>query len=168
MTANLIFFPIVPERKPRTECGCQPVAFISSFVVAPPGRFSRSSTASVLLPWRAPAAFSGTLARLAPLAPFFTGAVFLPDLPLDGATRGFRGATLAFVVGFGSCTAPLAAWVVCSSVVSVVIVVSPLRLITAVTTWIAPVRRRKQVNSVVNRERRWKGDGLQMTAADLR
>ena len=44
----------------------------------------------------------GTLARLAPFAAFLTGLAFLADLPLDGATWGFRGATLAFVVAFGS------------------------------------------------------------------
>jgi hypothetical protein len=27
---------------------------------------------------------------------------FFPDLPLVGATRGFRGATVAFLVAFGS------------------------------------------------------------------
>src|SRR5436305_703966 len=33
---------MVPDRNPRTECGCQPVAFMSSFELAPPGRFIRS------------------------------------------------------------------------------------------------------------------------------
>ena len=37
-----IFFPMVPLKKPRTELGCQPVAFTSSFKLTPLGRFSRS------------------------------------------------------------------------------------------------------------------------------
>src|SRR5260370_32841415 len=97
-----IFLPTAPDKKPRTECGCQPVAFISSFRVAPPACFSSSRTFSVLLPSRAPVAFLGTVARLAPFAPFFTAPAFLADLPLDGATRGFRGAAVAFVVAFSS------------------------------------------------------------------
>jgi hypothetical protein len=42
LTVNPSFFPAVPGRKPRTECGCQPVNSISSCAVAPPGRFSRA------------------------------------------------------------------------------------------------------------------------------
>ena len=48
-----IFFPSMPLKKPRTECACQPVAFMSSFNVTPPGRFSRSRILAVLLPGRA-------------------------------------------------------------------------------------------------------------------
>jgi hypothetical protein len=93
------FLPIVPERNPRTLWGCQSVAFMISFKLAPPARFSRSRTFSVLLPWRAPVAF-GPAWRF--LAPFFAGVACFPDFAFDGATRGFRGATLAFVVAFGS------------------------------------------------------------------
>ena len=100
VTVNPIFFPMVPERKPRTLCGCHPVTFIKSFRVTPSGRFNRSSTFSVLLPSRAPADFG--LAALAVLAAFFAGLAFLPDFALDGVTRGRFGAAVAFVVGFGS------------------------------------------------------------------
>ena len=48
-----IFLPTVPERNPRSECGYQPVAFISSLAVTPPGRFSSSRILAVLLPSRA-------------------------------------------------------------------------------------------------------------------
>jgi hypothetical protein len=91
-----------------------------------------------------------------------------PDFAFDGATRGFRGATLAFVVAFGSWAAPEAARVLCSSVVSVVIVFSPLRLITAVSTSITLVRNRsKRIVRLIG-----KGDGMamvrQMSAGDPR
>src|SRR5258708_11014548 len=135
-----------------------------SFKLAPPACFSSSRTFSVLLPSRAPVGFFAVLAPLAALAPFFAGVVFLADLALDGVTWGFRGAPLAFVVAFGSGAVSAPAWVVCSSVVSVVIVVSPLRLITAVTTSITLVRRRSKriVRSI------GKGDGLAITAVPAR
>src|SRR5438093_116790 len=44
LTVSPIFLLTAPERNPRTECGCQPVAFISSFKLAPPDRFSSSKT----------------------------------------------------------------------------------------------------------------------------
>src|SRR5947209_2757763 len=65
--------------KPRTLWACQSVAFVMSFRLAPPARFSRSSTFSVLLPSRAPAGLLGTLARLAPLTPCLAGAVAWVD-----------------------------------------------------------------------------------------
>jgi hypothetical protein len=96
---------------------------------------------------------------LAALAPFFAGVVFFPDLAFEGATWGFRGATLAFVLAFGS-LAGAVAWAVCSSVVSVVMVVSPLRLITAVSTSITLVRRRsKRILLLIG-----KGDGRAMAS----
>jgi hypothetical protein len=49
-TGGAIFLPIAPLKKPRTEFGCQPVSFASSFKVTPPGRFSRSMIFSFLLP----------------------------------------------------------------------------------------------------------------------
>src|SRR4051794_13595139 len=67
-----------------------------SLSVAPPGRFSSSSTWAVLLPWRA-AGFSGWAAFLAPLGAFLAGLAFFPDFVLAGATWGFGGATVAFV-----------------------------------------------------------------------
>jgi hypothetical protein len=82
-TVSPIFLPIVPERNPRTECGCQPVAFISSLAVTPPARLSSSSTVAVLLPSRAAAFF-------APLGAFLAGLAFLADLPFFGATWALR------------------------------------------------------------------------------
>lgn len=43
----------MPDKNPRSECGCQFVALSSSFAVAPPGRFNRSRIVVVLLPSRA-------------------------------------------------------------------------------------------------------------------
>src|SRR5258706_16160720 len=51
-TLNFSFLVITPLKKPRTECGCQPVALISSLSVAPPGRFSSPRIFSVLVPPR--------------------------------------------------------------------------------------------------------------------
>jgi hypothetical protein len=42
----LSFFLTTPDRKPRTECGCQPVVSVISEIVVPFGRWSRASTAS--------------------------------------------------------------------------------------------------------------------------
>src|SRR6185503_17478747 len=86
---------------PRTLWACQPVAFIISFSVAPSARFSRSRAFSVLVPWRAPSAFI-LVAFLGALVRFFEELAFLPDLPLTGATCGFRGVLLAFFVASGS------------------------------------------------------------------
>src|SRR5258706_715173 len=52
-TLNFSFLVITPPKKPRTECGCQPVALISSLSAAPPGRFSKARIFSVLVPPRA-------------------------------------------------------------------------------------------------------------------
>src|SRR5712692_6097188 len=95
MTFRPIFLPTAPERKPRTECGIQPVAFISSFSVAPSGRFSRSRTLADLLPSRAAPAF------LRPLGAFVLGLGFLADLPLDGATCARRAPPVPFLARFG-------------------------------------------------------------------
>src|SRR5271163_974239 len=65
---------MVPDRNPRTEWGCQPVAFISSLAVTPSARLSSSNTLLVLLPSRAPVAF------FAPLGAFLAGVAFLADL----------------------------------------------------------------------------------------
>ena len=97
-----IFFPIVPDRNPRTECGCQPVAFISSFKVAPPDRFSKSRTLAALLPWRAPSADFANFALFGFLVPFWAEVGIFPDLALPGATRGFRGAALGVLVASGA------------------------------------------------------------------
>jgi hypothetical protein len=153
-----IFFPRVPEIKPRTLWACQSVAFMMSFKLAPPARFSRSSTFSVLLPWRAPGSVFTGWAALAPLARFFAGVVLFPDLRFEGATCGFCARVLAFLVasGFSAvCVAGADSWF---SVVSVVIVNSPSAVI-AVVTWIALVRRRsKRILRKIQ-----KSDGLAMT-----
>jgi hypothetical protein len=49
------------------------------------------------------------------------GGLFFPDLPLAGATRGFRGATLAFLVAFGSRAVAVAGVVACSSIFVVMV-----------------------------------------------
>src|SRR6185437_1428865 len=38
-----------PDRNPRTECGCQPVAFCIAAMVAPSGRFSSASMVAFLV-----------------------------------------------------------------------------------------------------------------------
>src|ERR1035441_5047072 len=103
LTVSPIFLPRVPDRNPRTEWACQPVAFTSSFPVAPPERFSRARTLAVLLPWRAPGAFFlGDLADMAPVLAFFAGVTCLPDLALDGATCALCAATCGFLAGVGA------------------------------------------------------------------
>jgi len=94
-TVSPSFLPTVPDRKPRIECACQPVAFIRSFSVAPSERFSKSRILAVLLPSRAARAFP------APLGAFLAGLAFLADLLLAGDTGARRGATGAFLFGFG-------------------------------------------------------------------
>jgi hypothetical protein len=77
-----IFFVNAPERKPLTECFCQPVSAMISASVAPFFRRRSSRTAAFLLPSRAPfvsclicAGFLAAGAFLAvPLAFFATGA----------------------------------------------------------------------------------------------
>ena len=91
---NPIFLPIVPDRNPRTECGCQPVTFISSSAVAPPGRLSRSRHLVGL------AAFAGAVAFFAPLGAFLAGVAFLADLAFFFATLARRGATRGLFGGF--------------------------------------------------------------------
>src|ERR1017187_8119833 len=112
LTVSPIFLPRTPDINPRTECACQPVAFISSFPVAPPERFSRSRTLAVLLPW---------LARVA----------FLPDLAWDGATWALCAATCGFLAGFG-CSAGALAWVFAVSSGMPFILRSPWAVITAI------------------------------------
>ena len=70
-----IFLPTVPDRNPRTECGCQPVALISSLDVAPPGRFSSSRIVAALLPSRAESPF---FSLLGVLGAFLAGLAFFP------------------------------------------------------------------------------------------
>src|ERR1017187_8722713 len=139
MTVSPIFLPRAPDRNPRTECACQPVAFMSSFREAPPERCSRPRTWAVLLPWRAPVAFFlGDLADFAPLVALFAGVACLPDLALDGATWALCAATRGFLAGFG-CSAGALASVLAVSTGMPFILGSPLAVITAIT-WITRVR----------------------------
>src|SRR5262249_8039409 len=89
----------MPEMKPLTLWGCQSVAFIISFKVAPPDRFSRSRTLAVLLPWRAPDSGLARLATLASRVAFLAEVAFFAALPFAGATWGFRARVLAFLSG---------------------------------------------------------------------
>src|SRR5262249_15058436 len=43
------FFFTVPAKKPRTECGCQPVTFEIAAIVVPPLAWSRPRTRSCLV-----------------------------------------------------------------------------------------------------------------------
>ena len=94
VTARPIFLPTVPDRKPRTECACQPVAFISSLGVTPAGFCSRLRTRALLLPARAPLAF------FRPLGGFFAKPAFLPDLAFAGTACGRRSLIGGFLFGF--------------------------------------------------------------------
>src|ERR1035437_9820195 len=143
VTSSPIFLPRAPDRNPRTECACQPVAFMSSFRVAPPERFSRSRTLAVLLPWRAPVAFLGDWADLAPLLAFFAGLACLPDVALDGATWTLCAADRGSLAGFG-CSAGAPASVLTVFAGMPFIVRSPLAVITAIT-WITRVDRKSVV-----------------------
>lgn len=96
-----------------------------------------SRTFSVLVPSREPDSFLAALAAFVPLVAFLAGVAILPDLPLPGATRIFRGAVLGVLVGSGSRV--VAAWRACSSAFGIVIVNSPYAVITAVRTSIALV-----------------------------
>src|SRR5260370_42450717 len=99
-----IFLPKV-ERQPRTEWGCQPVAFTRCFKVAPQDRFTSSSTWAVLLPWRTLSAFAVVAWRAAFTALFSRGG-FFAHFALAGAKRGLRAATFSF---FGCFPVPAAA-----------------------------------------------------------
>src|SRR5437867_7415403 len=127
---NPIFLPNVPDRKPRTECGCQPVAFMRCFKVAPPERFTSSSTLAVLLPWRTRSGVAAT-ALWAALAPFLAGVVLFAALALVGRTWGFGAAILAFLGGCGFSLA--VAWAGSRfAMVDVVMVHAPLAVVTAI------------------------------------
>jgi len=95
LTANPIFLRTVPDKNPRTECGCQPVAAINSCKVAPPGRFSRSSTCAVLLTPRVELAFFARWDLRS------AGLGFVVGFAVEDAPCRPRFATLAFLVGFG-------------------------------------------------------------------
>src|SRR6516165_12023659 len=48
-SVNPSFFFTIPAKKPRTECGCQPVAFEIAAMVVPPLVWSRPRTRSCLV-----------------------------------------------------------------------------------------------------------------------
>src|SRR6516162_11874404 len=52
VSVNPSFLRTTPAKKPRTECSCQPVAFMMAAIVAPLGCPSRLRTASCLVPLR--------------------------------------------------------------------------------------------------------------------
>src|SRR5271170_7851956 len=52
VSAKPSFLRTTPAKNPRTECCCQPVAFIMSAIVVPVGSLSSARTASCLVPRR--------------------------------------------------------------------------------------------------------------------
>src|SRR5438132_1680047 len=101
-TVSPIFLPSAPLMKPRTECACQPVAFMIWPSVAPPFRWSRPRTVAFLLPSRAAATLLPALAGfpLAPLAgAFAAGLVFLPFFAAALALLALFGAVVAGSAG---------------------------------------------------------------------
>jgi hypothetical protein len=150
VTVKPIFLPTVPDKKPRTECGCQPVAFINSLAVTPLGRFSRSRTLAVLLPSR------GWVAFFSPSGALFGLLAFFPDLSFFSATWAPRGATRVFC---WRSTAP------CS------LALAPPQFLRSIQyfdfSFGGDYRHDihhsgcsgKQADSDVNRDRRWNGDG---------
>src|SRR4029453_13281336 len=83
-----------PARKPRTECDCQPVAFVSAAMVAPPGERSIFIAADCFVPgW--------TAAGGVPFCPAFLGFGRILDFAAHFAAVRFFA---AFVIGisFGS------------------------------------------------------------------
>src|SRR5262249_30853601 len=78
------FLRTTPAKKPRTECCCQPVAFMMAAIVVPLGCLSRVRTASCLVPLRIEPegmfpGFAGFFARLARTSFVFLG-VLLCDI----------------------------------------------------------------------------------------
>src|SRR5271167_2820477 len=52
VSTNPSFLRTTPAKNPRTECCCQPVAFMMPVIVAPLGCLRRVSTACCLVPFR--------------------------------------------------------------------------------------------------------------------
>jgi hypothetical protein len=75
---------------------------------------SRSRTFAALLPKRAPTAFFGGFADVAPLLAFFAAVALWPDLALDDATLAACAATRGFFGSLG-CSARAAAGVLAVS-----------------------------------------------------
>src|SRR5579872_56461 len=114
-TGRSIFLPSVPEIKPRTLWACQESAFIGSASVAPFGRRRSASACAVLLPSRKPPVALAGFVALAALGAFFAGVAFFPAMPLPGATAGFCGPAVAFLLAFGCGLAALSS---CAALVS--------------------------------------------------
>ena len=86
-----------PARKPRTECCCQPVAFIIAAIVAPAGDCSIAMTWDCLVPGSAFGGFAttlgnGTRAVAAPGDADGAAARFFADFDID-ILRSVRGDT---------------------------------------------------------------------------
>ncbi len=79
-----IFLRSVPERNPRTECGCQPVTFISSVSVNATRPLEQIEHFGGLA--AIPAVGLAPLAFFALLGTFLAGLAFFPDFSLAGAT----------------------------------------------------------------------------------
>src|SRR5713101_3238560 len=90
-TFSPIFLRSVPERKPRTEWACQPVAFISSARLAPLDFSKREMTRTVLLLWPGVAALA--LGRR--FGAFLPRTGFRVDLAFVVAAGGLRAAARA-------------------------------------------------------------------------
>src|ERR1700680_531186 len=139
-----IFLLPVPDRKPRTECGNQPVASISSLEVVPPGRLSRSRILAVLLPLRATLGLAANSGLVRLWGAFLAGEAWRADLALAGATWARRGATRAFFFGF--LPVAVAVGVPFSSGINVVICYFSFAVGVAVTTSITRVRLKCKLN----------------------
>src|SRR6266550_3321857 len=86
-----------PARNPRTECCCQPVAFIIAAIVAPAGDCSSAMTWDCLVPGSAFGGFTtplanGTRAVAAPGDADDAAARFFADFDID-ILRSVRGDT---------------------------------------------------------------------------
>ncbi len=82
-----------PARKPRTECGCQPVAFVSDAMVAPPGERNMSIAVDCFVPDRT--------AVGAPFSPAFSAFSRLLNDTADLFVVGFFAA-FGIGISFGS------------------------------------------------------------------
>jgi hypothetical protein len=143
------------------ECGCQEVAFSSSFKVAPLGRFTRSRILAVLLPERALPAFRRGW------APFLADLGLRADLSWEAAAWPFFAAALALWGGLDFPAAVAVAWADSRfSVVDIVMVVAPLAVITAVDMDHSEALA-LQVKSLEIRKRRWNGDASWKTGTQL-
>src|ERR1700731_4388600 len=79
------FLRTTPAKKPRTECCCQPVAFMIVAIVVPLGCLSRARTASCLVPLRVEPkemfeGFAGLFARLLARANLVFVGILLCDI----------------------------------------------------------------------------------------